>query len=241
MNPADMRSNASMSPTFHAPPITTEASEHVATTSSNVPVIRNVLATCNLCCILDLAELVRHVPNAEYNPRRSNAIVVRRRTPKATALIFASGKLIIMGAESEADAKLAAMKNARIIQKQGYHVRFRGFSIQNIVASAAIGAETEGIRLEMLARDYREFAFYEPELFTGLEYQMSDPKVMIKIFHTGKIILSSARTRQDLYTAFEKIVPIVRQYPLRIVPTSKTFDSKEARKPIREEDTKKIL
>ena len=178
------------------------------------------------------------MPNAEYNPRRLHAIVARRRTPKASALIFATGKLVIMGATSEADARLAALKSARLIQKQGYRVRFREFRIQNIVGSAATGTEREGINLRNLARDYRECVNYEPEQFTGLQYQMSNPRATLMIFHNGKITIASVRTQQDLNTAFEKILPIVRRYPLRMVATSETVNSKEAQKLISGEDTK---
>ena len=230
-----------MSPTVDAPPSTTAGTKHTVPTSSIVPLIRNVVATCNLCCPLDLTEIVRQVPNAEYRPTRFNAIIVRRRTPKATALIFGSGKLVILGAVSESDARLAALKNARIIQKQGYRVRFREFRIQNIVGSAAIGAETEGIHLDNLARDYRELVSYELEQFPRLQYQMSNPEVTLLIFHTGKIVVMKAKTQQEFYTAFEKILPIARQYPLRIMATSKTGDSKETRKPASENDTKTFL
>ena len=217
-----------VSPMEAAPPNTTAATEHTVPTSSVVPLIRNVVATANLGCPLDLAEIVRHMWNVEYRPTGLNAIIARRRSPKATALIFGTGKLVITGAASEADARLAAKKNARIIQKQGYPVRFQGFRIHNIVGRAAIGDETEGIHLDNLARDYREFVSYEPEQSAGLQYQMSDPKVTLVISHRGKIVALSARTQQDLNTAFEKILPIVRQYPLRITTTTpETGNSKE--------------
>lgn len=225
-----MALNACMSPTFYAPPGTTAATEHTVPTSSIVPLVQNIVATCNLCCTLDLTEIARQVPNAEYDPRRLHAIVVRRRTPKATAFIFASGKLRINGAASEADARLAALKNARIIQKLGYRVRFREFEIRNILGSAAIGAETEGIHLRSLARDYREFISYEPEQFPGLQYQMANPKVSLIIFHNGKIVINGAKTLRDFYSAFDKILPIVRQYPLRMVATSEMVNSKETQK-----------
>ena len=39
--------------------------------------------------------------NAEYNPSRFPAVVMRIREPKTTALIFAKGKMVITGAKSE--------------------------------------------------------------------------------------------------------------------------------------------
>lgn len=49
---------------------------------------------------------------------------MRIREPKTTALIFASGKMVVTGAKSEDDSKLASRKYARIIQKLGtlYHM-----------------------------------------------------------------------------------------------------------------------
>lgn len=48
---------------------------------------------------------------------------MRIREPRTTALVFKTGKLVLTGARSEADAHLATRKFARIIQKLGYPVR----------------------------------------------------------------------------------------------------------------------
>jgi transcription initiation factor TFIID TATA-box-binding protein len=48
---------------------------------------------------------------------------MRIREPKTTALIFASGKMVVTGAKSEDDSKLAGRKYARIIQKLGKALR----------------------------------------------------------------------------------------------------------------------
>ena len=42
--------------------------------------------------------------NAEYNPSRFPAVVMRIRDPKTTALIFSKGKMVITGAKSERGA-----------------------------------------------------------------------------------------------------------------------------------------
>jgi transcription initiation factor TFIID TATA-box-binding protein len=43
---------------------------------------------------------------------------MRIRDPKTTALIFASGKMVVTGAKSEDDSRLASRKYARIVQKR---------------------------------------------------------------------------------------------------------------------------
>jgi len=62
--------------------------------------------------------------NSEYNPARFTGLIMRIRNPRATALIFSSGKLVCTGAKSENDSFLAAKKFARIIQKLGFPVSY---------------------------------------------------------------------------------------------------------------------
>ena len=38
--------------------------------------------------------------NAEYNPKRFAAVIMRLRDPKTTALIFAAGKIVCTGAKN---------------------------------------------------------------------------------------------------------------------------------------------
>jgi transcription initiation factor TFIID TATA-box-binding protein len=80
------------------------------------------VSTVNLNCKLDLKKIALHARNAEYNPKRFAAVIMRIREPRTTALIFSSGKMVCTGAKSEEDSRLAARKYARIIQKLGFTV-----------------------------------------------------------------------------------------------------------------------
>ena len=131
---------------------------------------------------------------------------MRIREPKTTALIFASGKMVVTGAKSEDDSKLASRKYARIIQKLGFNAKFTDFKIQNIVGSCDIKFP---IRLEGLASRHHNFSSYEPELFPGLIYRMIKPKIVLLIFVSGKIVLTGAKVREEIYTAFEMIYPVL--------------------------------
>lgn len=50
---------------------------------------------------------------------------------------------------------------------------------------------------------------YEPELFPGLIYRMTVPKIVLLIFVSGKIVLTGAKVRQEIYDAFDKIYPVL--------------------------------
>ncbi|KAF1986254.1 TBP-domain-containing protein [Aulographum hederae CBS 113979] len=171
-----------------------------------IPTLQNIVATVNLDCRLDLKTIALHARNAEYNPKRFAAVIMRIRDPKTTALIFASGKMVVTGAKSEDDSKLAARKYARIIQKLGFNAKFTDFKIQNIVGSADIRFP---IRLEGLASRHHNFSSYEPELFPGLIYRMMRPKIVLLIFVSGKIVLTGAKFREEIYQAFRLIYPVL--------------------------------
>jgi transcription initiation factor TFIID TATA-box-binding protein len=80
---------------------------------------------------------------------------MRIREPKTTALIFASGKMVVTGAKSEDDSRLAARKYARIVQKLGFPAKFTDFKIQNIVGSCDVRFP---IRLEGLAYSHGHYS-----------------------------------------------------------------------------------
>ncbi|KAL1905963.1 TATA-binding protein (TBP) [Sporothrix stenoceras] len=190
-----------------ATPVATPSA--VSSGSGLVPVLQNIVATVNLDCRLDLKTIALHARNAEYNPKRFAAVIMRIRDPKTTALIFASGKMVVTGAKSEDDSKLASRKYARIIQKLGFDAKFTDFKIQNIVGSCDIKFP---VRLEGLASRHHNFSSYEPELFPGLIYRMIKPKVVLLIFVSGKTVLTGAKVREEIYQAFEMIYPVLQDF-----------------------------
>ncbi|GKB06381.1 Myb domain protein 62 [Tanacetum coccineum] len=55
---------------------------------------RNIVSSVNLECKLDLQAIALHARNAEYNPKRFAAVIMRIRDPKTIALIFTSGRML---------------------------------------------------------------------------------------------------------------------------------------------------
>ncbi|CAL1703455.1 unnamed protein product [Somion occarium] len=189
-------------------PLTLEQ-QHITAVEGIVPTLQNIVATVNLDCRLDLKTIALHARNAEYNPKRFAAVIMRIRDPKTTALIFASGKMVVTGAKSEDDSRLASRKYARIVQKLGFDAKFSEFKIQNIVGSCDVKFP---IRLEGLAYSHGQFSSYEPELFPGLIYRMLKPKVVLLIFVSGKIVLTGAKVREEIYTAFNTIYTVLCEF-----------------------------
>lgn len=173
------------------------------------PIIQNIVSTVNLACRLDLKQIALHARNAEYNPKRFAAVIMRIREPRTTALLFNSGKMVCTGAKSEDESRLAARKYARVVQKLGFPAKFTEFKIQNMVGSCDVKFP---IRLEGLVAQHGQFSHYEPELFPGLIYRMMRPKIVLLIFVSGKVVLTGAKDRKDIIEAFDCIYPILKNF-----------------------------
>ena len=174
------------------------------------PELQNIVSTANLSIKLDLRKIALNCRNAEYNPKRFAAVIIRIREPKTTALIFSSGKMVITGAKSEDQSQVAAKKYAKMIKKVGYPaIKFQDFKVQNIVGSCDIRFP---ISLDSLNAEHANFSTYEPEIFPGLIYRMKSPKIVLLIFASGKIVLTGAKTRQDIETAFNNMYNVLLKY-----------------------------
>jgi len=182
---------------------------HMQEGSGIIPALQNIVSTVNLGCKLDLKKIALHARNAEYNPKRFAAVIMRIREPRTTALIFSSGKMVCTGAKSEDLSRLAARKYARVIQKLGFQAKFIDFKIQNMVGSCDVKFP---IRLEALVLAHQQFSSYEPELFPGLIYRMVKPRIVLLIFVSGKVVLTGAKVRAEITEGFENIYPILKSF-----------------------------
>ena len=82
--------------------------------------------------------------------------------------------------------------------------------IQNIVASASLGGM---IDLEKAAYTLGK-TMYEPEQFPGLIYRMDEPKVVILLFASGKLVCTGAKKEQDVFDAVHKLHKILEEQEL---------------------------
>ncbi len=48
--------------------------------------------------------------------------------------------------------------------------------------------------------------------FPGLIYRMVKPKIVLLIFVSGKVVLTGAKVRQEIYEAFDNIHPILKNF-----------------------------
>lgn len=172
--------------------------------------IQNISSTANLGISLDLKTIALKCRNTEYNPRRFAAVIMRLREPRCTGLFFRSGKMVITGVKSTHNAQLATKKFAYILERIGFTPKeLVDFKVQNIVGTCSVGFP---IRLEGLVYHHSAYASYEPELFPGLIYRLVNPRVVLLIFVSGKIVITGGKREIDLSNALTKIYPVLCEF-----------------------------
>ncbi len=173
--------------------------------------IENVVASATLNQKVDLNAVVKGYPGVEYRPEQFPGLVFRLKRPKTATLIFSSGKMVCTGAKSEKEARRAVMKVVKELKKGGIIIISKPeMKIQNIVASGILGGM---IDLEKAAYTL-EHAMYEPEQFPGLIYRMAEPKVVILLFASGKLVCTGGKKEQDVYDSVDKLHALLEETSL---------------------------
>ena len=173
--------------------------------------IVNVVATTSLDQKIDLLAIRKVFRNVEYRPKRFPGLVFRLKRPKTATLIFSTGKMVCTGAKSEKLARSAVRKVVRELKKQDIIIlKNPEIVVQNIVASANLHGK---IDLEVAA-DVLDNVMYEPEQFPGLIYRMSDPKTVLLLFSTGKLVCTGAKSEEMVYESVAKVYEILNDYDL---------------------------
>ena len=173
--------------------------------------VENVVATATLGQKLDLMAIMKVFRNVEYRPKKFPGLVFRLKRPKTATLIFSTGKMVCTGAKSEKLARSAIRKVVRELKNNGIIILGKPeIMIQNIVATANLHSKVD---LEVAA-DVLENVMYEPEQFPGLIYRMGDPKVVILIFTSGKLVCTGGKSAEMVDVAVAKLHGILEDYDL---------------------------
>ncbi|MFC2154834.1 TATA-box-binding protein, partial [Candidatus Altiarchaeota archaeon] len=80
--------------------------------------------------------------------------------------------------------------------------------IQNIVASSSLDLK---VNLDVLATECYDTE-YEPEQFPGLVFRLDKPKTVMLIFRSGKIIITGAKTPEEVHKAAKRTKEVVKEY-----------------------------
>ena len=178
----------------------------------NIEIV-NVVASTGIGQEINLNQATLALEGADYDPKRFPGLVYRTKDPKTAALLFRSGKIVCTGAKSIDDVYRGLEKVFQSLRNIGIDVKGTPeIKVQNIVASADLhsvlnlNAIAIGLGLENIE--------YEPEQFPGLVYRLSEPKVVVLLFGSGKLVVTGGRVPEDAANAVDRIVKELKSLSL---------------------------
>jgi len=175
--------------------------------------IVNVVASATIDQKLDLNKIADKFPDVEYHPEQFPGAVFRIPNPKTATLLFSTGKMVCTGSKSEEMAVKAVDMVVKKLRKGGIKIKKNAVvTVQNIVSSINLGGR---VRIEKVARTLPR-SMYEPEQFPGVIHRMVDPKVVILIFASGKLVCTGGKTEKDVYRSVNQLHSMLEEKDLMV-------------------------
>ncbi|NHN48002.1 TATA-box-binding protein [Halostella sp. JP-L12] len=164
----------------------------------------NVVGSSSIEQELDLETLADDLDEVSYDPGQFPGVIYRIEEPKATCLIFRSGKVVCTGAQSIDDLTEAVSLTFETLQGLGLEIPAEPeVEIQNIVSSADLSSR---LNLNAIAIGLGlEHVEYEPEQFPGLVYRLEEMDVVVLLFGSGKIVITGGSRPEDAEVAFDRV------------------------------------
>ena len=164
--------------------------------------IENVVASASVDQKIDLNDVTKKFPETEYHPEQFPGLVFRLDNPRTATLIFRTGKMVCTGGKSEAMAIKAVNTVVKQLRKGKIKIKNEPvIKVQNIVAAINLGGK---IHLELAARKLPR-SMYEPEQFPGLIHRMLEPKTVILLFASGKLVCTGAKKEEQVYRSVNNL------------------------------------
>ena len=167
-------------------------------------IVVNVVASASIGKELMLQDIAFQLEGAEYDQDRFPGLIYKLAEPKTAVLIFRSGIVVCTGARCIPDVHVAINKVVDELRVLDMPVKDEpDIVIQNIVATTNLESTLNLIQIAMSLGF--ENVEYEPEAFPGLVYRMDDPKVVLLLFGSGKMVCVGAREVNDIKNAVRNI------------------------------------
>ena len=174
--------------------------------------IHNVVASVDLQSRFKLDKVLTTLPpkfpsiDVSYIPENFPGVILKFRNPKVTILLFSSGKIVVTGARNTKIIDDAIETIVKVMREIGYSMKKKPIiTIQNIVAASNL---TKKVNLELAAL-LMEHSLYEPEQFPGLIFRMPDPKLVLLVFQSGKLVITGGRNPDHILIAVNRLYDIL--------------------------------
>ena len=183
------------------------------TTYSNLPklCITNIITMIHVNKKLNPNKIALNCPNVKYNKHFKN-VSVQLKDPKVTMIISRreekGSKIICVGAKTLEDSERAFGYISNLLNLD---INLDNMEVVNYSAVCDVKFPIKLMSLSFHINIGKSH-HYEPELFPGLNWELTEPKCHVIIFASGKIVLTGTKNIEDIYTTLDQIYPILKKH-----------------------------
>ena len=160
--------------------------------------IENIVATGSIADSIDPEFIAQNLPNCTFNKKKFPGAVYHLKNPKAAALIFASGKVVLTGVKNNEDLSIILQTLQNDLKEAGVTCFDEPqIAVTNMVCSYDLGYALNLNRVVVTLMD-SERVEYEPEVFPGLVLRIFEPNIVFLLFGSGKIIITGGKDIDDV-------------------------------------------
>lgn len=175
--------------------------------------IVNIVISTSLEHKIPLERLIMDLPNTEYNPEQFPGLIMKIREPKASFLIFSSGKVVCTGTKSLEEVDLALERLIEYMAKVDVKITVKPqVRVENVVASSDIDMKLDLNEIAIKLTNVE----YEPEQFPGLVFKINDETgATFLIFGNGKIVCTGTKSDKDVHIAIKNLMTVFKKYDVK--------------------------
>lgn len=172
-------------------------------------VITNVISHTQISNRADVTRIALAL-HGRVNLRLFPASVGHCRITNTTQSIFRSGKLVLVGADSEESALMAAYIFTEAIRRQLHiPVSVYNFVINNVVGHFRLPYR---LNLNLMYADHPLASNWDPENFPGCHYRPVSGAIAYVLFLSGEGIVTGGRSEKELHDSFQQHKHIFAKY-----------------------------
>ena len=164
----------------------------------------NITCSFSLNTILDLKFIANHAYNVIHSSSPFEVTRMKFRKPAGTAMMYKTGKVVIVGCKSINHCKALAAKLGRLLNRIGIHCQVSKFKVHNIVAAVDLKKKI------IIEGASNSVSFFESELFPGRCTTLSK-NVKAVIFRNGKVHFTGATTMDQIHAAYIELLMFLNE------------------------------
>ncbi|MEM0492675.1 MAG: TATA-box-binding protein [Candidatus Thermoplasmatota archaeon] len=168
-------------------------------------IIENIIASASIAPSLDLESISKVLPDSVYNPDDVSVLKYHMNKPEVAILLFRNGDVFLMGGRSleEYENIINIIRNALSIAGITVNEKTE-IKIYKLISSKDLNKR---INLKEIYKKLKGEAYivYKPEEFPGLICGLNEPKTVILLFDSGRMICTG-NSVNDINAAFDYVI-----------------------------------